>query len=781
MDEDLPVITESEYNAMFGGTSDDIPTITESEYNQMFAPKPESTWESIVGKGYAPPASIGEALSNFGSNIFNKDVWLGRPSGEVIEPAQAIAGPLSKTLQGMTFGFGDEIAAGGNSVLDFLSGNPTTYDQRLADARGVQANFEEASPLVAGGMEIAGALKLPGVGLASMLGKSLPVAKTLPQALGRTGALTAALAGEGALLSSTYGFGAGQGGLSSRIANAKDAAITGGAVSGVLGAPIAGLGEISALYSDEISKIGKTLLRRSVGARGSDYAKTAKELNYWDIDEGQVQSATKQALDKLEEAGIFGKTREPEKMLANVLTQERKLATDVDSFIREADKAGVKAAPTFDNALTYLAEGKMPADQVEKYLINIENLSDSIKKQGGNKPLYVQQQKIAAGSKFDPQDGAANGFWRAVYQDLQNAVEEVAPDVGPLNSQLRDIKITKPILQRSLGGEESKNWADAIFQRLRTSGAKTIAGPAVAATAMFGFGAGGPAALAAGALGHFATPAGQQQLGNTLKKLATNSGKPLSSFESRIPALSALSQKASQTTPQGYEDPKKTEISRKQSESSSFNSTLDKALTQAEKEIAMKAPQVIEVKRTSSKVSPESFVEKEEGGQKLVAYNPPAKGSGITVSTGVDLGQWSKKDLENAGVSPKTILKVSKYLGAKDATARKLLKEKPLTLTKAEADELDEAVKSDIYGKVETKLQDKGIRLAKLPEEAQAVIKSLAYNFGSSVDEKIPSIWNAILKKDWVKVQELLINTKWKQPELVARRRREAELLSRIA
>lgn len=701
-------------------------------------------------------------------------------------PIEAFTGGVSNILSGATFGFGDEILAGASapvtSLLSLLSGEPIGLGEAYSRGKGIlttdQSRFREENPVTSIGGGIAGSLAAPVLGLASKLKAALPIAKTLPQAALKTGALTTALAGEGAVLGGAYGLGEGEGSLANRLESAKEGAKTGGIISGLLGAPLAGLGEISALYSDEISKISKTLLRRSVGARGSDYAKTAKELNYWDIDEGQVQSATKQAIDKLEETGVFGSTRDPEKMLANVLTEERRLATNVDSYIREAEKAGAKAAPTFDNALNYLAEGKMPADQVEKYLGNIENLSDAIKKQGGNKPLYVQQQKIAAGSKFDPQDGAANGFWRAVYQDLQNAVEEVSPEVGGLNKQLRDIKITKPILQRNLGSEESKNWADAVFQRLRTSGAKTIAGPAVAATAMFGFGAGGPAAVAAGALGHLATPSGQQQLGNTLKKLAANSGKPLSSFESRIPFLSALSEKISPKTPPEYRDPKKTEIYRKQSESS-FNSTLDKALTQAEK-IIMETPKIIEAKRTSSKVPSDSFIEKEEGGQKLAGYVPGVKGSGLTIGTGVDLGQHSEKDLEEMGVSDKTIYKVRKYLGKKDAIARAALKEKPLELTKEEADELDAAVHGDIYGTIEDKLKAKGVTLAKLPEEAQTVIKSIAINFGKNFDEKIPSIWKAITEKDWSKVQDLLVNTKWKQPELVARRKREADLLSRI-
>lgn len=221
----------------------------------------------------------------------------------------------------------------------------------------------------------------------------------------------------------------------------------------------------------------------------------------------------------------------------------------------------------------------------------------------------------------------------------------------------------------------------------------------------------------------------------------------------------------------------------KQSSAASFNSTLDKALTQAEKQIAMDKPkpvEIIEAKRTSSKVPSDSFIEKEEGGQKLAGYVPRVKGSGLTIGTGVDLGQHSEKDLEEMGVSDKTIYKVRKYLGKKDAIARAALKEKPLELTKEEADELDAAVHGDIYGTVEDKLKAKGVTLAKLPEEAQTVIKSIAINFGKNFDEKIPSIWKAITEKDWSKVQDLLVNTKWKQPELVARRKREADLLSRI-
>lgn len=173
----------------------------------------------------------------------------------------------------------------------------------------------------------------------------------------------------------------------------------------------------------------------------------------------------------------------------------------------------------------------------------------------------------------------------------------------------------------------------------------------------------------------------------------------------------------------------------------------------------------------------DDFLAKEEGGQRLTAYYPNVKGSGVTVGTGVDLGARSKADLEALGISDTLVNKITPYLGKKDADATTLLKSKPLKLTRDEATELDSAVKADIFGTVEDKLSASGVDFNTLPEEAQTVIKSISYNFGKNFDEKLPSVWSAITSKDWAKLQDLLVNTKWKQPELLARRKREADLL----
>ncbi len=173
------------------------------------------------------------------------------------------------------------------------------------------------------------------------------------------------------------------------------------------------------------------------------------------------------------------------------------------------------------------------------------------------------------------------------------------------------------------------------------------------------------------------------------------------------------------------------------------------------------------------------IVSKFEGGQKLEAYPPPAKGSGVTVATGIDLGQRSSAELKDLGLPDSLIEKVSPYLGKKDSTAKNYLKSNPLELSQDEADLLDSAISQKISSQVSDKYYEAtGQELSDLPEEAKIVLESLAYNFGPNLDQKLPTLWSHVTNNDWEGVQDFLINTKWKQPELKSRRIQEAALLN---
>lgn len=694
-----------------------------------------------------------------------------QPKAAPLGAGETFTGGIGNLLNAMTFGFGDEAVSGVNSVLDAvlpeaLGGTNQSiseaYDSRLGQVRDLNSRYRSEHPIASIGTDIVAAAKMP---IPSFLGK----AATIPGKIG-------VLAGEGAAYGGLQGVGSSEGGLENRLTGLLEGAESGAKWSAALGTPLLGLEKLLRGAGILAPKIAEDLNRKSIGARQSDYAKTANDLGIIDVPEGDLATLTKASIDDLLSSGKLGESRNPSNLIKAVKSAETEISYDIGKIIKNYDDSGAKIRPNFNGALEYLSSGKVPADKVDTYLNRLEKLDSAIVTEGKGKLSYLQQQKIAHGALWDPNDSALNGFNRAIYNDLQKSIESVAPEVAPLNRELQKFKIVKPIVQRGLAAEEAADPVNKITQAIRTSGGGGV--PIIAGTVLGGV-PGGIAGLGlAKTQSYLSSPQGKKTLSNLLGKAEVLSKTP--SLSQKVPILAGI-ESGIQNAKKAPNTESTTEAKLKSLRSTtSFNSTLDKALTQAEKQMELKAPQVIEVKRTSSKVLPESFVEKEEGGQQLKAYPPPAKGSGVTVASGVDLGQWSKKDLEDAGVSPKTILKVSKYLGAKDATARKLLKEKPLTLKQEEADELDNAIKEDIYGTVEKKLSDKGVTLAKLPEEAQAVVKSLAWNFGKNIDDALPTIWKAITQKDWAKVQDLLVNTKWKQPELVERRKREAELLSAL-
>lgn len=136
---------------------------------------------------------------------------VGDPGGQGMTAARSL-------LQGGTFGFGDEIVAGGVSALSDIP-----YDQALRAERDRLELGREQYPKTALGSEIGGAVALPGAVLKQGT-------KLLTNML-RSGSV-AATEGFG------YGFGTGEGGLKNRAENAAKTA----AIAAPLGAaaPVAG-------------------------------------------------------------------------------------------------------------------------------------------------------------------------------------------------------------------------------------------------------------------------------------------------------------------------------------------------------------------------------------------------------------------------------------------------------------------------------------------------------------------------------------------------------------
>jgi soluble lytic murein transglycosylase-like protein len=402
------------------------------------------------------------------------------------------------------FNLGDEILAGGSTLTDAMSRMGEdfdwgdTYDQKLNEVRNYQKSYNQLSPEGGWLPSIAGGIAMPIGGAASKVKGILPK--------------LAAMSAEGGILGAGYGFGSGEG-KEDRLNKAGDSAKFGAVAAPTIGATLAALGAMA----KPLVKAGKDLGRKSVGASYSDYAKSADDIGATSLSDDAV-SKTKANLDDLIASGELGNSRNPAKLKKLVGGKSRDLSTKIDSELRSVEAKGPKIFPQFSRAETLIDEGKIPADQIPRYEKRLSELMGNIVKLGKGKLTYLQQQKIALGKMYDPNDTLANNFNRALYHDLQETIEKAAPAVKPLNRQLEKFKTIEPILQRGAAKYEN---ADLIQKGINLT--KTTGGFGV--PILLGSSVGGPVGLVVGAAGSAAlNPQGQRLLGKAL----VNSGGKLS-------------------------------------------------------------------------------------------------------------------------------------------------------------------------------------------------------------------------------------------------------------
>ena len=99
-----------------------------------------------------------------------------------------------------------------------------------------------------------------------------------------------------------------------------------------------------------------------------------------------------------------------------------------------------------------------------------------------------------------------------------------------------------------------------------------------------------------------------------------------------------------------------------------------------------------------------AFIGSLEGQSVLDGYVPDPNGSqsGVTVATGVDLGQMDKEALRALELPIALARKLAPYVGLKGATATMALASMPLSLTPDEAATLDGAARyPDTHGLIE--------------------------------------------------------------------------------
>lgn len=134
--------------------------------------------------------------------------------------------------------------------------------------------------------------------------------------------------------------------------------------------------------------------------------------------------------------------------------------------------------------------------------------------------------------------------------------------------------------------------------------------------------------------------------------------------------------------------------------------------------------------------------------------------SGVTIATGCDLGQTSLNTLWEYGVVDKTLLaNLAPYISLKQRRALNKLHERPLTIAKAQAEELDRAVHKGYLDKhVRPGFErDSAAIFDELPKQAQAVIMSMCFQKGiKGVRQDWPVVWGHLVKCNWAKASDEL-------------------------
>ncbi len=298
--------------------------------------------------------------------------------------------------------------------------------------------------------------------------------------------------------------------------------------------------------------VANALDRKSIGTRQSDYGSTA-DLGTIVSPEGIPETFVKSSLDDLLEKGKLGKSRDPGALLKVIDSESKKLASDIASSIKAFDDSGAPVpSPDFANALQYIYDGRVPANEIPNYVKRLSALDDGIKSEGGGLS-FLQQQKIAIGKNYSTVDAVKAGFEREIYKDLQSTIEKAVPEVASLNSELAKFITVKPIVNRSLKIAENASPLSKLGDLAFTTGG--IGAPSIIGSIL-----GGPTGALVGASAGLAgkvlkSPKGQSLIARVLRGSDTASSV-LSAIDD---PLIAITKSENLIDPSGPIDPKRTE------------------------------------------------------------------------------------------------------------------------------------------------------------------------------------------------------------------------------
>jgi hypothetical protein len=155
-----------------------------------------------------------------------------------------------------------------------------------------------------------------------------------------------------------------------------------------------------------------------------------------------------------------------------------------------------------------------------------------------------------------------------------------------------------------------------------------------------------------------------------------------------------------------------------------------------------------------------------EGAGILVGYVPAPdfSESGVTIATGVDLGQRTPAEIDALAISTALKIVLKPYAGLRRQAAVDFLAQHPLVINQADSDALDMAVQEEIVGQLAVRYDaavtsTPGLATFTLLSDAkQTVLASVAFQYGPGLDRRCPRFWRAATLQVWTDVISELRN-----------------------
>jgi LysM repeat protein len=190
----------------------------------------------------------------------------------------------------------------------------------------------------------------------------------------------------------------------------------------------------------------------------------------------------------------------------------------------------------------------------------------------------------------------------------------------------------------------------------------------------------------------------------------------------------------------------------------------------------IRSGQALHLQQPAAGVDP-NFIRGQEG-FRLDGYvpDPQSSRSGVTVGTGVDIGQMSAADIGALDIPQGLKQKLAPYAGLIGQNAVNFLYGHPLHLTQDETNTLDRVVTQNTIGGVANRfnLASPGNSFANLPPAARTVVADVAYQYGSNLAQRLPNFWSDVTAGRWDSAAQKLRNFGDRYP---TRRNAEADLL----